>query len=441
MNHLQQNALKIFDAAIDSVKPERLIASQVSWDGSLLIIQNDAIDLSNIRNLYVIGAGKASAFMAAALEKILGDRIHDGLVIVKYEHGTDCRKIRIREAGHPVLDANAISATEEMCALLSQTGPDDLVICLISGGGSALMEKLPEDISLEDLQTTFSALLKCGATIDEFNILRKHLSAIKGGQLARKIAPARGICLMISDVIGDDPATIASGPTAPDSSTFQEARAIVNKYSLEGVLPAAILLHLAVGSAGNIPETPKPGDPAFQRMENRILGSNYRALETAEDAAASLGYNTTILSSRVAGEAREVAHVITAIAREIAERDKPLAKPAALIFGGETTVTLKGDGKGGRNQELVLAALDSLADFDVAYAFLCCGSDGNDGPTDAAGAVISRDSWPAAQEKNISPREFLERNDAYHFFKVIDGLVITGPTGTNVMDIGVLLIE
>lgn len=436
---LTKQAIDIFHAALAAVQPDHLIGGQLRLANGQLCIGERRFELGRGK-IYVAGAGKASAHMARALEGVLGERIAAGLVTVKYGHRVPCRRISIREAGHPLTDRAALEATAVMLAMLQQCTAEDLVICLLSGGGSALLEQLPGGISLAALQETVGLLLTCGATIHEINTVRKHLSRVKGGRLAQAIAPARCLTLIISDVIGDDLDVIASGPTAPDSSRFADALEVLEKYDLLERVPGAVLQHLRRGEAGKAGETCKPGDPVFAKVDNIILGNNRRALARAEAAAQQAGYRTLVLSSRIQGEAREVAKVIAAVIREIAASGQPLARPAALLFGGETTVTVRGTGKGGRNQELALAALPALEGLEAPYAFLCGGSDGSDGPTDAAGAVFGPAIWEQIRAGKLDPRDYLANNDAYHFFQQTGGLLVTGPTGTNVMDIGIALL-
>ena len=435
MDDLKIYAQKIIQSAINAVKPDLLIQRRVRLEGDNLIIGDRIFNLSAYKNIYVIGAGKASAWMGLEIEKILRDRIKAGVITVKYGHKAPTKIIQILEAGHPVIDQNSLEGTEKVLELVEKAGFEDLVICLISGGGSALLEKLPVGILLDDLQIVFKSLLNCGANIEEINIVRKHLSLVKGGQLARAIAPAHCISLILSDVIGDPLESIASGPTAADKSTFSDAWNVIKKYDLENNLPSAIHNYLQMGVAGKKPETVKPGDPILERVENIILGNNWEALISAKQTAEELGFNTLILTSRVQGEAREVARVLTAIVKEIQTRNVPLPKPACVLLGGETTVTIKGKGLGGRNQELALAALIEMKETTGPYIIVSCGTDGTDGPTDAAGGWATPGIWEKAREFQLNPLEYLDNNDSHNFLKQTGGLIQTGPTGTNVMDI------
>jgi glycerate-2-kinase len=432
---LKKDALTIIKSAIDAVKPSQLIKNQIGLYGDILQIGERLINLSKFENIYIIGAGKASAFMAQSLEEIMKDKVTYGAVIVKYDHGASCKKVKILEGGHPIIDENGIAATGQILNLVQQAGENDLVICMISGGGSALFEKLPEGISLSDLQEIFKLLLECGAAIEEVNTVRKHLSLVKGGQLARVIAPAACVSLLLSDVIGDPVESIASGPTAADPTTFKDTWQVIEKYGLADRLPEAVKLHLQNGLKGKIPETLKPGDPIFEKTDNIVLGNNFLSLKTAEQTAKELGYNSLILSSQIQGEAKEIAKAISGMILETIASENPIQRPACLLMGGETTVTIRGKGKGGRNQELALSALLSLKNISNPYALVSCGTDGTDGPTDAAGGIILPEMWENAKKLKLNPQEYLAQNDAYHFLEKVDGLIKTGPTGTNVMDI------
>jgi len=437
---LRDAALDIVYQAVEAVKPASLIRTRIKRRGNRLTINGCLVDLSRYRRLWVVGFGKASASMAQAMEEVLGERIDDGLVIVKYGHGADCRRVRIREAGHPVPDRNGLLATEALLRLVRSAGAGDLVFCLISGGGSALLESPPKGISLKELQQTFRLLLDSGATIEEINAVRKHLSRVKGGQLARDIFPATCISLILSDVIGDPLESIASGPTAPDTTTFAQAWSVIQKYRLAQRLPDGVREYLQRGMRGLAPETVRPDDPVWERVSNHIVGNNGFALDKAARVARRLGFRPLLLSSRLQGEAREVARVLAAILQEIQLRGRPVAPPACLLAGGETTVQVKGTGKGGRNQELALALLLAMGPRARPYAFVSCGTDGTDGPTDAAGGLVEPCCWKQIQIKDLDPQAFLQNNDAYHLLEQIGALVKTGPTGTNVMDLMVGLV-
>jgi hydroxypyruvate reductase len=391
-------------------------------------------DLSRYRRIFVIGGGKASGAMSQALEEVLGERLTAGWVNVKDGYTAPTRRIHLCEAAHPVPDERGVNGARRMAQMAREAGENDLLICLISGGGSALMTLPVEGVTLADMQALTSALLRCGATINEINTIRKHLSQIAGGNLARLAYPATLITLLVSDVVGSPLDVIASGPTVPDSSTYSDAWGILEKYALVDQLPAPIVHHLAAGRAGHIPETPKSGDEAFSRAQNLIVADNASAAEAAAKRAGELGIQTMLLSTYIEGEAREVAKVYAGIAKEIASFDRPISKPACVIAGGETTVTLRGKGRGGRNQELALSAAQQIAGWENVM-IVTLATDGSDGPTDAAGAIAEGATLSWAREKELAAGDFLASNDSYHFFQALGDLLLTGPTNTNVNDL------
>jgi hydroxypyruvate reductase len=436
---LREDAQTIFKAGLQAADPLEAIHRHVKKIGLRLQVEEKSYDLSRYEKIYVIGGGKAGASMARAIEDLLKSRITSGLINVKYGHVADLEVIRLNEASHPVPDEAGVRGAQKIVALADQAGEKDLVICLISGGGSSLLPLPVEGIALEEKQALTQLLLACGATINEMNALRKHISQIKGGQLARIVKPATLINLILSDVIGDPLDVIASGPTAPDESTFEDCWQILEKYQLIHRIPSSILNHIRAGLSGLIQETPKPDDPAFSKTQNLIVGSNLLAVKAAVQKAKELGYNALILSSFIEGETREVAKVHAAIAKEIASSDNPISRPACVISGGETTVTLKGKGFGGRNQEFVLAAAIDIAGLDDTIV-LSGGTDGSDGPTDAAGAIADGSTAKRAKDLKMDPFKYLQENDSYHFFQPLQDLIITGPTNTNVMDLRILLV-
>ncbi len=441
MPNLRKHADEIFKHVLGTLDPEQLVKKKVRILDSIFIVEEREYDLNNYENIYVVGGGKACAPMANAMEGLLGDKIDNGIIVVKYDHGLPLEKIETVEASHPIPDENGKKGTSDILRLLSKTGEKDLVICLISGGGSALLVQPHKEITLQDIQTTSAELLACGATIDEINTVRKHLSSIKGGQLAKAAYPSTLITLILSDVVGDPVDIIASGPTVPDESTFDDAYAIIQKYSLEEKIPRNACGFISRGKMGEIEETPEGGNEIFDNTQNVIVGSNKIALEAAETKAREMGYNTIILSSLVEGESREAAKFFAAIAKEISRTGTPVPKPACIIAGGETTVTLKGNGKGGRNQEFALSAAMEIEGCE-GVVILGAGTDGTDGPTDATGAIVDFNTCKSAREKfYLNPEEFLSRNDSYNFFKKTGEHIITGPTMTNVMDIMVSLID
>ncbi len=434
-----KKAVEIFQAGLLAVAPGPAIKSFCQLNDEILTVDGQDYDLGQFNKIFVLGAGKAGASMAKAIEEILGERISAGNINVKYDHLEELKIVKIQEAGHPVPDQNGLNGAQAIYQLGSSADENTLVICLISGGGSALMPLPAEGITLEDKQETTRILLASGATIHEINTIRKHLSAIKGGGLARAVYPATLITLILSDVVGDDLDSIASGPCVPDSGTFFDCKGIFEKYSIEDQIPSGVLLHIESGIAGSIPETPKAGQPFFKKTQNVIVGNNFKALLKAKEKADELGYNTLLLSSMLEGETRDVAANHIAIAREIQLHGYPLQQPACLLSGGETTVRIQGSGKGGRNQEFVLAAAIKLPGMENIVV-LSAGTDGTDGPTDAAGAFADETTLQRAQAADLDPQTYLATNDSYHFFDKLGDLFITGPTNTNVMDLRIILV-
>lgn len=421
---LRRQARAIFQAALAAADPADAVVRYLKRR-----------DFSRFQKIYVVGAGKAGASMAHAAERVLGKRIAGGLINVKRGHLARLRRIQLNECGHPVPDQQGVEGARRIAGIAQGAGRDDLVLCLISGGASALMPLPAPPITLEDNQEVTKLLLKCGADIHEMNAVRKHISAIKGGQLARLAAPAAVEALLLSDVIGDDLDVIGSGPTAPDESTFASAIAILERYGIYDRVPAAVRSRLEAGSRGEIPETPKRGDAVLARVRNTVVGSNRLALDAAARHARALGFRTLVLASGIQGETRDVARMHAAIAREIADAKRPAKPPACIITGGETTVAIRGDGLGGRNQEFVLAAAIDIAGLDDTVV-LSAGTDGTDGPTDAAGAIA--DGGTLARKPDALA--YLDRNDSYRYFEALGDLLITGPTNTNVMDVHILLV-
>ncbi len=441
MLNLRKDAEGIFEHVLNTLDSESLVKKKVSINGPILSVNKREYNLDNFEHIYVVGGGKACAPMAKTIEAILGDRLDDGIVVVKYGHGLPLEKVKIVEASHPIPDINGLEGTSEILRLLSNTSEKDLIICLISGGGSALLVQPQKETTLEDIQATSNALLACGATIDEINSVRKHLSIVKGGHLACASYPSTLITLILSDVIGDPLDTIASGPTVPDESTFDDACKVIGKYSLGNRIPKRVNDILNMGQSGEAEENPKHGDKVFTNTQNVIIGSNKIALEAAKEKAIDLGYNTIILSSMVQGESKEAAIFFSSIAKEVYRTGTPVSKPACIIAGGETTVTIKGDGKGGRNQEFALSAAIDIEGYK-GIVILSAGTDGTDGPTDATGAIVDSDTCKEAREKFcMKPDGFLSNNDSYNFFDKTGEHIITGPTLTNVMDIMISLIN
>ncbi|HHX64067.1 MAG TPA: glycerate kinase [Chloroflexi bacterium] len=430
----RRQIVEVLQAALDAVDPAEAVRRYLSCRGHVLIVGERRYDLAQFARVFVVGAGKASAPMAQAVEDILGDRIVAGHVNVKYEHVAPTRIVQVHEAGHPIPDEAGVAGAEQIVDLLQEAGEDDLVLCLISGGGSALMTLPVEGVTLAEMQELTDALLRRGATINEINTIRKHLDRLKGGNLARLAHPAQVISLILSDVVGNPLDVIASGPTVPDTSTYVDAWNLLERYGLVDDAPESIVAHMRRGVEGEIGDTPKAGDPIFENTQNVVVASNDIAAAAAERAARELGYHTLVLSTYIEGEAREVAKVFAALAKETLASDRPVPRPACLIAGGETTVTIRGEGKGGRNQEMALMAAMCLRDLDDV-AVVCLATDGNDGPTDAAGALADGSTVARAQALGLDAWEHLQNNDSYPFFAALDDLLLTGPTNTNVNDL------
>ncbi|ACL02649.1 Hydroxypyruvate reductase [Desulfatibacillum aliphaticivorans] len=437
---LREHAMEIFRAGLAAADPEQAVlkALHLSQSG-VLSVGDRKISLAGYDRVFVVGAGKAACPMARALEKTL-PHITEGQIVTKYGHVMPLDFVKIVEGGHPVPDANGMLGARAIIGLLEGLTERDLVFCVISGGGSALLPLPAKGLTLAQKQEATSALLACGAPIQEMNAIRKHLSAVKGGQLVRIAHPATMISLVLSDVIGDDLDIIASGPTTPDPDTFQRCLEIIDRHQMCLNFPAEVMGHLERGAAGDLPETPKPGDPMFNHAHTLIVGSSRQSLLQARDKAKGLGYNTMILSSLIDGEAQDVAKVHVGIAKEILATGNPLQRPACVLSGGETTVTIKGKGKGGRNMEFALAAAIAIQGVEGALLF-SAGTDGTDGPTDAAGAYCDGGTCSRAEAMGLDPHDYLLRNDSYNFFKKTEELVITGPTMTNVMDLRLILIS
>ncbi|HEX9017299.1 MAG TPA: glycerate kinase [Chloroflexota bacterium] len=427
-------ALGILSAALAAADPGEAVKRFLKLEDDRLLVAGRDYDLREYDRVLVVGGGKAGSAMAAAVEEVLGSRVTAGVVNVKYGHVAPTRTIAIREAAHPIPDEAGIAGTREMVELVDGAGPRDLVITVISGGGSALIDLPVDGVTLEHMKQLTNSLLRSGATINEINTIRKHLSLVKGGGIARLAAPATVISLILSDVVGNPLDMIASGPTVPDTTTFEDAWRVIEQYGLANEIPQPIRARLEAGLRGEIPDTLKEGDPIFAKVQTVVVASNELAAEAAMESARQRGFNTILLSTFVEGEAREIGKLHAAVAKEIARYGRPLPRPACLISGGETTVTVRGEGKGGRNQEMALSAAIKIAGLaDVMV--LCAATDGSDGPTDATGAIAEGSTVARAREAGLDPADFLARNDAYHFFEVLGDLVKTGPTNTNVNDL------
>jgi len=439
LTQLRGDARRIFDAGLTAANPYDAVNRHVTRKRDTLTVAGGPYDLSWYRNVYVVGAGKAAAKMAGAVEELLGERISRGIVIVKRGYSVPLSRIQISEAGHPLPDEAGVVGTKQIIDLLLPAREKDLVILLISGGGSALLPCPVDEITLDDKIRTTQTLLDCGATIHEVNAVRKHISKIKGGRLARLAYPATLVSLILSDVVGDSLDVIASGPTVPDSSSFADCLRVIARYELKEKIPPRVRAFLEAGARGEVEETPKAGEPIFQNVRNVIVGNNRMAVEAARVKAEGLGYNTLALSSFIEGEAKVVAAAHAAIAKEIIATGNPIPRPACVLSGGETTVTVSGKGLGGRNQEFALAAAAAI-DGAEGVVILSGGTDGTDGPTDAAGGVVDGMTLQRGRDKGLNAADFLRRNDSHTFLSAIGDLLVTGPTLTNVMDLRLVLI-
>jgi len=432
MPDLRSKTMETFHAALRASDPRAVVLHHTDELRSLYLD-------GGFTRLIAVGIGKASYSMALAVEEALGDLLAAGIIITKYGHASDGLQLfRVFEAGHPIPDRNGQHGTEEIIKLVENADESTLVVTLISGGGSALLVSPSEGILLEEKQEVTSLLLRAGADIGEMNTVRKHLSKVKGGRLAEIIFPAAIVSLILSDVIGDRLDVIASGPTVPDPTTYAEALGVLKKYGLLETVPSAIAHLLELGDRGILAETPKPYDPVFRNVTNTVIGSNRTALEEARQKAESCGLKAEIIGNDISGEAREAGQWLArkAIAARLHKGEQPLC----LLSGGETTVVVSGPGTGGRNMELALAFALEI-DGIPGITLLSAGTDGTDGPTVAAGAIVDGSTAMRARQRGLDPLEYLRTNDSYTFFSELGGLFITGPTGTNVMDIQIMVIE
>lgn len=435
---------KIYTAAINAVNPKTAIDTHIKLDGDRLVLFSDdkpekEYDLNKFNRIFVVGAGKATASMAGAIEILLGDRITGGCISVKYGYTENLLKIETVEASHPIPDSNGVNGAKKIREILNQACDDDLVISLISGGGSSLLPLPPDSITLKEKQETTDLLLKSGAAIHEINAIRKHLSLVKGGNMARAAYPAEVINLMISDVVGDNMDVIASGPFVPDNSSFSMAMEIIEKYELENRIPVSVKAYIKSGIDKKIEENPDEDSSFFKNITNLVIASNIIALKAAKETAEKIGYNSIILSSLIEGDTKAAALWHSRIAKEVLASSNPVEIPVCIISGGETTVVVQGNGLGGRNMEFAIQAANFITGLEnVIMASI--GTDGTDGPTDAAGAIAHGFTVKNAMAKGIEIDKYIENNDSYHFFEKLEDLIITGPTNTNVMDVRIILI-
>jgi len=432
-------ALNALNAALEAADPEAIIKSKIKRKGGLLKIENLSFNLDEFKNVFIVGGGKASGCMAAALEELLGDRIKEGAINVPYAcPAYPTKRVKLQRARHPIPDVAGVKGARRMLDLVGKAEKDDLVICLISGGGSSLMPQPSGGVSLRDKGRVTDLLLKSGATIKEVNTVRKHISGLKGGWLAKKAYPATVVNLILSDVVGDPLDSIASGPTVPDPTTFKDAIEILKHHGLWTKTPSSVKKVLLNGEKGRVPETPKAGDKAFEKVHNIVIGNALTASVAAQKSFEGAGLNSLLLTSCLEGQARDVGTMLASMARETVSSGHPVPKPAGIVAGGETTVTVVGKGKGGRNQEIALGAALKIVDMD-GVVIASISTDGVDGPTDAAGAVADGKTLLRAHDLRLNSRKFLSENDSYTFFSKLGDLIFTGPTGTNVCDVSVIV--
>lgn len=431
-------ALAIFKAGVNGVLPEKIIRSAVTFDGRFLNISERSYDLDSYNQVYLIGAGKASAAMALSIENLLSDRISDGCIITKYGHSLPLSTVRLFEAGHPVPDQNGIEGTEKILEIVQKANDHDLILLLLSGGASSLLIDVPETATLQEIITLYDLMIKIGMTISEINTVRKHLSKIKGGQLLKKAAPSSMLTLIISDVVGDDLSVIASGPTVADPTTYQDALFLIRKFNIESKISPVLIQYLEDGNKGIHPETLKTSDLKDIQIDNILIGNNMTALLAAKIEAESHDFLTHIIKGNITGDVEDVADYI--LQTTLHYLNLKATKPIALLFGGEPTVNVTGKGKGGRNQHLTLIMAEKLIGIK-GVTFLSGATDGNDGNTDASGAICDFNTVQLGKKSDRNTSSDIRNFDSYHFFESINQLIKTGPTNTNVMDIMIVLIE
>ena len=436
---LRKDARELFDRALEEADPRKCVLERLELRGSRLFVADAVFDLGDFESVYAVAFGKAAPAMAGALEELLGDFVTRGLVVSNVEPETPFRRMEFHLSSHPAPDERSVEAAEKAVSLLEKSGKRDLVIFLISGGGSSMLAMPREGLTVEDKRAVTEKLMLSGVDTYGLNTVRKKMSRIKGGGLLEKALPSRVATLILSDVVGDRPEFIASGPTVPDTTTFEDAWRVIEALGLEHRIPPRVVVHLEKGRRNEIPDHITRERFLESGAVTVVVGSNRKAIASAETAAAEMGYNTLFLSSQISGEAREVAKALAGICFDVRRFGRPVEKPACILFGGETTVNVLGRGRGGRNTETALSfCFEIIGTSDMVGLF--AGTDGIDGPTDAAGAVCDGQSRLAARAMGISARDHLADNDSYTFFEKLGDLVKTGSTGTNVMDIGIVLI-
>lgn len=441
---LRREVLEVLQASLVGAEPYRAVRRALEKEGDELAFGDRSIRLSGIRNVYVVGAGKAAARMAQAVEDVVGEWIGDGVVAVKDGYAAATSSIAVGEAAHPVPDRRSLKAARAISHVADLARGDDLVICLISGGGSSVVEIPAGRLALQDLREATATLLASGIPIEEINAIRKHLSAIKGGRLAEHVSPARHMTIVISDVVGDRIDLVASGPTVPDPTSYGDALEIVEREQLGDRLPFSVVDHLEAGAAGELDETLGADHPAFERGSARIVSSREDAIDAAEKAAVGAGYNPHVVTNELDGEARDVGREIARTVLELLETGEPVPRPACLLYAGETTVTVQGRGKGGRNQELALSAAvameEASTNIDAPVAIGAFATDGTDGPTTAAGAIVSTDTVERIRNAGFDARVELRDNNSNPVLEAAGDLIFTGPTCNNVNDMICVLV-
>ncbi|TET66220.1 MAG: DUF4147 domain-containing protein [Candidatus Zixiibacteriota bacterium] len=439
-DRLKDNARQIFASALEAANPQKAVSSSLHLEGNSLRLADKSYNLDDYKKILVSGVGNYSVHMSQAVEKILGERLHRGMVLTRYTLGFTLEKVETTEAGFPIPDQSGVTGTRKLKAFLEEAGEDTLLILLISKGAPSLSTVPVEGINLAEKLKTTSLLRKSGADVRELYTVQKHLSTSKGGQIAKWGYPATMPTLILSDLLEDDLSLICSGLTVPDETTYEEAREVLQKYELIDRLPKTVLEHIDAGIKGLRDETPKPGDKIFDKVDNVIVASNSIALKSAQETAKTLGYNSTIFPAFLQGEAKEMGTKLSELVKQVKTAGKPVSPPACLIFGGEATVTKKGRGRGGANQEVALGTAIELAGIEN-FLLLQSSTSGTDGDSDVSGAIVDGGTTERGKKLGLDPQAHLANNDSYNFFRQTGETFVTGPTDTDVMDIGIILVE
>jgi len=439
-DRLKDNARQILSSALEAANPQKAVTRSLHLEGNSLKLADKSYNLDDYKKILVSGVGNYSVHMSQAVEKILGERLHRGMVLTRYTLGFTLEKVETTEAGFPIPDQSGVTGTNDLKAFLEAAGKDTLLILLISKGAPSLSTVPVEGVNLADKLKATSLLRKSGADIRELYTVQKHLSASKGGQIAKAGYPATMPTLILSDLLDDDLSLICSGLTVPDETTYEEAREVLQKYELIDRLPKTVLEHIDAGVKGQRDETPKPGDKIFDKVDNVIVASNSIALKSAQETAKTLGYNSMIFPAFLQGEAKEMGTKLSELVRQVKTAGKPVSPPACLIFGGETTVTKKGRGRGGANQEVALGTAIELAGIEN-FLLLQSSTSGTDGDSDVSGAIVDGGTTERCKKLGLDPQAHLANNDSYSLFRQTEETFVTGPTDTDVMDIGIILVE